>query len=93
MVYATRLAYSNRVSTFTPVSLFRNLDADLRSLSVVAKVDGGLDFPGGLTQFKKRFSVVNIILIAFGGGSGGGGSVDFDRDRFLAFVVVAAIVF
>ena len=28
----------------------------------------------------------------FGGGSGGGGSVDFDRDRFLAFVVVAAIV-
>jgi hypothetical protein len=31
---------------------------------VVAKVDGGLDFPGGLTQFKKRFSV-NIILIAF----------------------------
>ena len=32
---------------------------------MVAKVDGGLDFPGGLTQFKKRFSVVNIILIAF----------------------------
>ena len=31
---------------------------------MVAKVDGGLDFPGGLTQFKKRFSV-NIILIAF----------------------------
>jgi hypothetical protein len=29
----------------------------------------------------------------FGGGGGGGGSVDFDRDRFLAFVVVAAIVF
>ena len=26
------------------------------------------------------------------GGGGGGGSVDFDRDRFLAFVVVAAIV-
>ena len=58
---------------------------------MVAKVDGGLDFPGGLTQFKKRFFSVNIILIAFGGG-GGGGSVDFDRDRFLAFVVVAAIV-
>ena len=27
----------------------------------------------------------------FGGGSGGGGSVDFDRDRFLAFVVAIVV--
>jgi hypothetical protein len=27
----------------------------------------------------------------FGGGGGGGGSVDFDRDRFLAFVVAIVV--